>query len=267
MRTPWPATVRDIVQETPDVFTITVDKKEGMPTFSAGQFMMLYLFGYGESAISLAGDPKRLDFYTFTVRATGSVTDAIARLKPLDTIGLRGPYGNGWPLEHHRDIVMIAGGVGIASLRSTLFCIALERHHYRKVTLLYGARAPEDVIYKEELSYWKQFHIEIILTVDTAGESWHGHVGVVPSLVAQSLQEKVQPQIFICGPEVMIRFTIHELLRHLINKDDIYFAMERHMQCGTGMCGRCQMGTFFLCKDGPIFSYKELERWLWIKEL
>lgn len=252
--------IKEIVHETSDVFTLTL---EGDPIhFSPGQFNMLYHFGVGESAISIAGD------LVHTIRAVGSVTKQLQKLQIGDEIGLRGPFGTAWPLEKkHCDVLVIAGGIGLAPLRPALMHLAARKEDYQNVTLLFGVRHPEDIFYKNELEEWKKQGIRVETTVDHADLDWRGHVGVVTSLIQKNLKNPKNTLVMICGPEVMIKFSVQELLRDGIEEKNIFISLERNMQCAVGFCGHCQYGPHFVCKDGPVFSYEQLKHWLMIKEL
>lgn len=261
--------VKSILEETEDVFTLILTAKEDeIPPFLPGQFNMLYLFGFGEVPISISGDPGKKDELVHTVRSVGAVTKAMRRLKEGDEIGVRGPFGTGWPLlQKDCDVLLIAGGVGLAPLRSALLYLTAHKDQYKKVTLLYGTRTPQDILYKDELKQWEKLGVEIHISVDHADIDWSGHVGVITTLITKYLTSPQNTLVLLCGPEIMIKFSLQELLRTKINERAIYIAMERNMQCAVGFCGHCQYGPYFLCKDGPIFSYEQLKPWLSILEL
>lgn len=261
--------VTSVIQETQDVFTLALAvKEEKIPSFLPGQFNMLYLFGFGEVPISISGDPSKKDEVVHTVRSVGAVTKAMQKLKKGDEVGIRGPFGTSWPLtKKDCDVLVIAGGLGLAALRSALFYLAANRAQYKKITLLYGARTPDDIFYKNEIEQWKEQGIEVQVSVDQADASWQGHVGVITSLTSKHMPSPQNTLVLLCGPEIMIKFAVQELLRTKIDESAIYISMERNMQCAVGFCGHCQYGPYFLCKDGPIFSYEKLKTWLTIKEL
>lgn len=262
--------VNTITHEASDVFTLTLTAKEdpkGMP-FSPGQFNMLYHFGYGEAPISISGDPANPNVLIHTIRAVGSVTQRMQELKSGDEIGVRGPFGSDWPLVKKQcDVLVIAGGIGLAPLRPALLNLASHKDQYRNITLLYGTRNPNDIIFKKDLENWQKQGIKIETTVDYADVNWQGRVGVVTSLIKKNIKEPKNTLVFICGPEVMIKYAIQELLGASVEEKHVFISLERHMQCAVGFCGRCQYGPYFLCKDGPIFSYEKLQKWLMIKEL
>lgn len=270
MLTPHIYQVEEICHETADVFTLTLAKKNSREplSFLPGQFNMLYHFGYGEVAISISNDPYQSYPLRHTIRAVGSVTKRMQELKPGEEIGVRGPYGSHWPLiKKNCDILVIAGGIGLAPLTPLLFECARQRDKYQKVTLLYGSRSPEDIIFDAHLNNWREQGIDIELTVDRADVDWKGRVGVVTKMIKERIKDPNNTLVFICGPEIMIKFAIHELLGAQVDKNHIFASLERNMQCAVGFCGRCQYGPYFLCKDGPVFSYKQLEHWLMIREL
>lgn len=262
--------IKTIIHETSDVFTLHLTAKEGgggMPFFP-GQYNMLYSFGIGEVPISISGDPSNCDILLHTIRAMGSVTHAMQKLKAGDEIGVRGPFGRPWPLvKKDCDVMVIAGGIGLAPLRPVLVELAAQKNQYRDITLLYGARRPEEIIYKPDLESWQRQGIKVEITVDHADTNWQGQVGVVTHLIKKNIKNPTNTLVLICGPEIMIKFTMHELLGANVEENNIFMSLERHMQCSVGFCGRCQYGPYFLCKDGPVFSYAQLRNWLMIKEL
>lgn len=270
MQIPSPFTVRSIVHETDDVYTLTLQSSadgRGM-AFLPGQFNMLYQYGIGEAAISISGDPQGSHELVHTIRAVGSVTNSMRMLKIGDEIGVRGPYGGSWPLiKTGCDVVVIAGGIGLAPLRPALIELVRRKERYGDITLLFGARGPKEIIFHQDLKVWEEQGIKVRVTVDHADVSWSGRVGVVTTLIKTNVKNPANTLFLICGPEVMIKFAVHELLGLNVNIENIYMSLERNMQCAVGVCGRCQYGPYFLCKDGPVFSYEQLKHWLMIKEL
>ncbi|HVW51176.1 MAG TPA: FAD/NAD(P)-binding protein [Trinickia sp.] len=228
------------------------------PAFEPGQFNMLYVFGVGEAAISMSGD--RTDEHTFvhTVRNVGAVSGALARLEEGATIGLRGPFGTGWPVAaaEGSDIVIVAGGLGLAPLRPAIYDVLANRSRYGRVVILFGSRNPKEVLYRRELEQWrKRLDVQVEVTVDHADASWRGHVGVVPALVAGAAFDPRETVALVCGPEVMMRFTINALRDAGVPPNCIYLSMERNMKCAIGLCGHCQFGPTFVCKDGPVMRF------------
>lgn len=263
--------VKSLENETHDVFTLTLESEGEMSIsndFLPGQFNMLYQFGIGEVAISISGDPVNEKNLVHTIRAVGSVTRSLQKLIVGDQIGVRGPYGRPWPLFMKGcDVLIVAGGVGLAPLRSALYYLVAHQSDYRKISLLYGARSPEEIIYSKEMRQWEDRGIDVKITVDHANADWKGRVGVVTSLIDEQLQNRDKTLVLLCGPEIMLKIAMVELLRAQVKEDNIFLALERNMECAEGFCGHCQYGPYFLCKDGPIFSYNELRHWFNIKEL
>jgi len=257
---PSPFVIRRVQRETYDTFTIELepaDVPKEFP-FAAGQFNMLYVFGVGEIPISLSSDPGAAGTIKHTIRAVGTVTNALARLKRGDVLGIRGPYGTSWPLEEAAgsDVLIVTGGIGLAPLRPVLYQLFSQRKKYGKITMLYGVKTSKDILYRRELERWvKRFNIDVKVTIDKASEDWNGNVGVVTTLIPQTPLDPSRTIAMICGPEVMMRFTITELQKYGIGYASIFISMERNMKCGIGLCGHCQCGPIFMCKDGPIFRY------------
>lgn len=261
--------IASVEKETKDVFTLTLAPLEGtISSFMPGQFNMVYVFGFGEIALSISSDPKNTKELSHTIRAIGPVTMALQKLKIRDILGVRGPFGKPWPEPPKGDdVLVIAGGLGLAPLSPLLHTLAKDRKDYGKITLLYGARAPDDLFFQRQREAWNQLGIEIVVSVDKADTKWKGHVGVIPSLIANNLYSPYNTSVYLCGPEVMMQFSLHELNRYAIRSEKIFLSMERNMQCATGFCGHCQYGPYFLCKDGPVFCYENIKRYLAIKEL
>jgi NAD(P)H-flavin reductase len=229
---------------------------------------MLYLPGIGEAAISLSSDAAEPGQLEHTIRAAGSVTQALARLQSGDQVGVRGPFGSSWPLAACRghDLVIACGGIGLAPLRPVLCHIVRCRADYGRVLLLYGSRTPHDLLYTDEYETWRAAGVEIETTVDIASNDWRGNIGVVPVLFYRLRLHAQRTHVLTCGPEVMIHFVIFEALARRIPSNHIHLSMERNMSCAVGLCGRCQFGPAFVCKDGPVFTYKQLEHYLHVEE-
>ena len=259
-----PARVLRVVDESHDTFTVHLDMSDrsGGFHFAPGQFNMLYLYGIGEVPISVSGDPEEHAELVHTIRAVGSVTrpmrDAVARGEAL---GVRGPYGSVWPLEQARgrDVLIIAGGVGFAPLRSVVYHLVRHRAEYRHVTILYGTRTPADVIFHSDLARWRaQPDIAVFVTVDRAPSDWHSHVGVVIDLIGHAHFDPANTVAMICGPEVMMRFTVRELEHRGVPQERTFVSLERSMKCGVGLCGHCQVLPTFVCKNGPVYSHDKV---------
>jgi NAD(P)H-flavin reductase len=262
--------VRRVRRETPDTFTLEIEAANGDRTFSfaPGQFNMLYAFGVGEIAISISADPDD-KLLTHTTRVVGTVTKALGKLRAGDTLGVRGPFGSNWPVEQvtGHDVVVVAGGIGLAPLRGALEHLLRQRKQFGRLVLLFGVRTPEDVLYRRDLERWKNEGLQIYLTVDRATGSWGGHVGVVTSLISHAPFDPVTAVAMICGPEIMMRYTVLELQKRGLAEERIFLSMERNMKCAIGFCGHCQFGPEFICKDGPVFRYDRIKNWLGIREL
>ena len=253
------AAVRRVIWETDDTFTLLIDPPRGDGgtfAFSAGQFNMVYAFGTGESAISISSDPSRPNILAHTIHRVGTVTSALSRLRRGDTIGLRGPFGSSWPIEEAvgKDVCIAAGGIGLAPLRPVIYTLLRRRKDFGRIMILYGSRSPLDLLYRVELEDWsKAPNTEVIITVDRGDSSWKGHIGVVTSLFSYLKMDTPSTLAMVCGPEVMMKYTCEELERRGLSAERIYLSMERNMKCGIGLCGHCQFGPKFICKDGPVF--------------
>jgi NAD(P)H-flavin reductase len=262
--TPRPYQVRERHKENADTFTLDMTPANGpaSPAFAAGQFNMLYVFGVGEIPISISGDPGATDLLCHTTRAVGTVTRALSELRPGDMLGVRGPFGAAWPLAEAtgRDVVIIAGGIGLAPLRSALYRMLAQREQYGKIVLLYGVRTQEDMLYRRELEQWRaRFDLEVYLTVDRGTGRWRGNVGVVTTLIPHAPFDPSETLAMVCGPEVMMRFTVQALQVRGVAAERIYLSLERNMKCATGFCGHCQLGPHFICRDGPVFRYDRIQ--------
>jgi NAD(P)H-flavin reductase len=259
--------VQRIRWETSDTFSLDLSPSAGgdIPAFEAGQFNMLYRYGVGEVAISISGDPARRDLLTHTTRAVGTVTRALSNLKVNDVLGVRGPFGTGWPVEAGRgkDIVIVAGGIGLPPLRPAMYRVLARREDFNHVVLLYGARTPADVLYRKELEQWRaQFDLDVFVTVDRATGNWRGSVGLVTQLIGRAPFDPLNTIAMVVGPEVMMRFTTMELEKRGVSDDNIYVSLERNMKCAIGLCGHCQFGPLFVCKDGPVFRHSQVKHLL-----
>jgi len=256
--------IRQLRDETGDAFTLEIEpiNAGNRCSFVPGQFNMLYVFGVGEVPISISSDPVADKSLEHTTRVVGLVTSAMRQLKHGDIIGVRGPFGNHWPLAGAigRDVVIVADGIGLAPLRPALYQLIANREKYRRIVLVYGSRAPEDLLYRDELEQWRdKSDLEIYVTVDRASTDWRGNVGIVSTLLARAPFDPSNVVAMVCGPEVMMRFAVIELLKRGVTPDRTHVFVQRNMKCAIGFCGHCQYGPHFICKDGPIFRFDAVE--------
>ena len=268
---PQPYLVTRVRREAHDVTTLELIPTIGeRPAFEPGQFNMLYAFGIGEVAISMSGDPSLSRSYVHTVRNVGAVSGAVAALKSGAILGLRGPFGTAWPTQaaEGSDVVIVAGGLGLAPLRPAIYQVLAHRERYGRVAILYGSRSPGDILYHREVERWRRrLDVDIAVTVDHADATWHGNVGVVPKLIPRSAFDPQNTIAMICGPEVMMRFTAAALQEAGLSSEHIYLSMERNMKCAVGLCGHCQFGPHFICKDGPVMRYDRIAEILAVREI
>ncbi|MGZ6702466.1 MAG: FAD/NAD(P)-binding protein [Solirubrobacteraceae bacterium] len=267
---PTPFEVVGRRQETPDTWTLELASCSGEPLpFRPGQFTMISAAGAGEVPISISGDPDADERLVHTVRAVGFATEAICAAQPGGRLSVRGPFGRPWPVEiaDGADVVVAAGGIGLAPLRPAILALLSRRERYGRLVLLYGGRSPDQLLYADELEDWAARGMEVLVTVDSAGPEWLGHIGVVTRLVRRARLESTNVVAMTCGPEVMMRFTVAALRDAGIGAERLYASMERNMQCGVGHCGHCQLGPTLVCRDGPVYRWDELEQWLLIREL
>lgn len=238
--------------------------------FRPGQFNMLYLPGVGESAISLSADPRSHVTWAHTVRTAGNVTQTLAKLGVGGSLGLRGPFGSCWPLDQAigKDLILVAGGIGLPPLRPVIYEIAARRDEFASVAVLYGARTPDTLLYQAEYDAWRKAGIDLHLTADMSGTGWNGAVGVVPLLLDRlPLADAARTQVWMCGPEVMLKYTVKSALRRGIHTGNLWLSMERNMQCAIGLCGHCQLGPEFVCRNGPVFPWNRMAPYLDVKGL
>lgn len=223
--------------------------------FQAGQFNMLYAFGVGEVAISIVSDPDEPEFLDHTIHIVGRTTRVIGRMQIGDTLGIRGPYGQGWPMDaaREKDVLIITGGLGCAPVVGAIEYMFQRREQYGAIKILHGVKAPHDLLYRERFDAWRRHpNTEVHLTSDEPGKTWHYHIGVVTELFDQVNLNPDRTLVMMCGPEIMMRVASNTLSRRGLRPDQMYVSLERHMECGIGLCGHCQLGPFFLCKDGPV---------------
>ncbi|MET0758629.1 MAG: FAD/NAD(P)-binding protein [Mycobacterium sp.] len=269
---PVPYRVCDRVAENRDSATLSLKPvREPLPAPRPGEFMMMYAFGVGEIAVSVSGVPTATDtFITHTIRSVGAVSRALHDAQPGTVIGMRGPLGTNWGLAdaEGRDLVIVAGGVGLAPLRPVVLGALAERDRFGRVTLIVGARSRDDFLFGEELADWARGgSIDVHLTVDVPVQGWPGEVGFVTEPLRRVPLRPDRTTAFLCGPEPMMRNGATELLRKGMAASNIRVSLERNMQCGIGWCGHCQLGPLLLCRDGPVVGYDVAEPLLRVKEL
>ncbi len=261
--------ISDRQEETHDTVSIMLEPAgEPIGDFRPGQFTMLYAFGVGEIPISVSG-PAGSPTLIQTIRAVGAVSTALCTARAGQVVGVRGPFGTGWneTTAVGQDLLLVAGGIGLAPLRPALLAALRERQRYRRVVVLIGARSPAELVFASELASWRENGAEVEVTVDKADASWPGNVGVVTQLIGRVGLESARTTALICGPEVMMRLTARTLLAAGVTAASIRVSLERNMQCGTAECGHCQLGPLLLCRDGPVVSYTVAEPLMAIREL
>lgn len=272
---PWVPVPHRVVErrsETADTATLVLapEAPTAAAGFQPGQFNMLYAFGVGEIAVSISGDPADPARLLHTVRAAGRSSRAVAQAPTGSVLGVRGPYGRGWPLEAAigKDVLVIAGGLGLPPLRPLLYRLIADRARFGRIEVIYGARTPEDLVYYEEVQRWRarpDLHFQT--TVDRAGRAWPGDVGVVTQRLPDAEFDAQNTAAFLCGPEIMMRLGARAIEARGVPAGSIWLSLERNMKCAVGLCGHCQFGPDFVCRNGPVFRYAEIRRCLEIREL
>ena len=263
---PYKATVIEVVKETANIMTfrVVLDDPEEMKNFKfePGQVGQLSLFGAGEATFVINSPPTRMDYLQFSVMKVGEVSARLHSLKAGDKVGVRAPLGNAFPYEamKGKDIVFIGGGIGMAPLRTLLLYMLDNRDDYGRISLLYGARSPQDMAYSYETEEWlKRDDLTTVLTIDREAEGWAHKVGLIPNILLEMNPSPKNTIAITCGPPIMIKFTIQALKQLKFDDAQIYTTLEKRMKCGIGICGRCNIGTKYVCIDGPVFSYAELQ--------
>jgi NAD(P)H-flavin reductase len=268
---PVPYVVAEKRQDLADTWTLELEPADGdgVAAFGPGQFSMLYAFGAGEVPISVSGGGEAGGRVGHTIRAVGAATSSLCAIEPGAQVGLRGPFGNSWPLAEAEggDVAVVCGGIGLAPLRLALNGLLANRDSYRAVSLLYGARTPDEMLYPGELQRWREAGISVATTVDSAPGDWDGRVGLVTTLIPEAGFEGERTTAFVCGPEVMMRFVSQALQDRGVSADRIHVSLERNMKCAVGHCGHCQLAHRFVCKDGPVFPVGRIGTLLGVREL
>jgi NAD(P)H-flavin reductase len=260
------ATISKIIQETPNIksFQVVFNDPEKMKSFcfEPGQVGQLSVFGVGESTFVINSSPTRMECLQFSVMKAGEVTSALHELSEGDQVGVRGPLGNWFPYEAMKGkrILFIGGGIGLAPLRTLILFMLDNRKDYEDITVVYGARTPPDLCYKDDLKEWEERQdVNLILTVDAPYEGWEKRVGLVPNVLKEVAPSPQETIAITCGPPIMIRFTLQALSQLKFADEQVITTLEKRMKCGIGICGRCNIGTKYVCKDGPVFSLSQLK--------
>ena len=262
---PLPARILHIKDENFNTYTIRLriedETARNRYRWAPGQFNMLYVPGVGEAAISISSDPENPVELEHTIRVVGSVTRAIKKRGEGGMIGLRGPFGTSWPTENIKDknVVMVAGGIGLAPIRPMIFWLLRHRDRCKRVMLLYGCRSPEDRVFARELEAWEENSgIDVLVTVDNATGNWTGPVGVVTHLLSRIRVDAEHTTVMVCGPKILNRAAAWQFLQLHVRPEQVYVSLERNMNCGFGECGHCQYGSKFVCRDGPVFRFADI---------
>ena len=260
------AEIVERIQESHNIFTLrlsfTNPQIHNTYTFMPGQFNMLYMFGLGEVPISIVSDPKHDDLFDHTIRIVGRITRAMANLKQGDKIGVRGPYGRGWPIKQYRDknIVLVTGGLGCAPSVSVIHYVLNRRDQYKQLTILQGVKKSSDLIWRKQYEQWSKMpNTQVLLAADVAQKDWNWVEGPVTQLFDEAHISGGDSLAMMCGPEPMMIASANELMNRGFTDKDIWLSMERNMQCAIGQCGHCQYGKHFVCRDGPVFPYSDLK--------
>ncbi|MBE6776230.1 MAG: hydrogenase [Ruminococcaceae bacterium] len=262
---PQVGVITDIRQETPDVKTFRVNAPEGGKLFEhmPGQCAMLYAPGIGEAMFSITSSPTNKEYQEFSIKKCGVLTDYLHNLQVGDEITVRGPYGNAFPVETElkgKDLLFVAGGIGLAPLRSVINYVLDNRENYGKVDILYGSRSADDLVQLKEIKekWMKAKDVNVYLTIDRPQDGWDGHVGFVPAYLKE-LELSCDKTVLVCGPPIMIKFVLAALTEMGFSKEQAYTTLELRMKCGVGKCGRCNIGSKYVCKDGPVFRCDEVD--------
>lgn len=257
------------IQETPTIFTLrlrfTDPRLQKKYSFQPGQFNMLYLYGVGEVAISIVSDPENDELYDHAIRIVGRITKGLAQLKQGDYLGVRGPFGYGWPMQKalQKDVIIITGGLGCAPVVSAVNYIVQRRAHYNRIIIMQSVKHSDDLIFRERYEQWQQMpNTEVYLAADKAAKDWPWQIGRVTDMIQNLKLNAANTVAMLCGPEIMMQVTAQELIKKQLAEENIYLSMERNMACAIGHCGHCQFGGLFICKNGPVLAYSALKELL-----
>ena len=259
---PRTAIVLDSREEAQGIQTLTLalldEKMREIPfSFFPGQFVEVSVFGVGEAAISISSNPSEKGQFEISVKNVGNVTNALSNMKKGSFVGIRGPFGNSYPIEDAfgKNVILLGGGIGIAPMKSTLLSILQQRKNFKKIFLFYGAKCAEELCYQNEFEEWRKNGVEVLVTLDKTCATWKGSVGLITELMKKTKLPSGNSMVFCCGPPAMIKFSVEELLKKGFKEEDVYVSLERLMQCGTGKCGHCMIHEKYVCLDGPVFRY------------
>jgi len=264
---PLTAKVLEVIRESDSIFTLRLQLLEPderhLYSFLPGQFNMLYLFGVGEVPISIVSDPQDDEVIDHTIRIVGRVTQGLAQLKPGDQVGLRGPFGRGWPLSqaHNQDLLIVTGGLGCAPVVAAINYALKRPELYGQISIVQGVKHSDDLIWQERYEHWRRLpQVQVLLAADESGPAWPFHTGRITELLDQVTTDLANAVAMLCGPEGMMAAAAERLLALGLSPEQIYLSLERNMQCAVGHCGHCQFGADFICKDGPVFCYPEVRQ-------
>jgi len=258
---PIEAVVVEVISETPTIRTIRFKPKEEI-TFVTGQFVEITVPGVGEAPFTPSSKPSVKDVMEVTVMKVGKVTEKVHELQVGDTIGVRGPFGQGYPLDEFKgkEVLVVGGGCGFAPLRSLMYALFERSEDFKKLFFRGGCRTPKELVYKDETEEWaKRKDLNIKLTVDKGDDRWKGHVGVVTTILGDVKMDYKHGIAIVCGPPIMMKFATLKLIEMGFKEENLYLSMEKNMSCGIGKCGHCRLGTYYACKDGPVFQYSKIK--------
>ncbi len=258
---PIEAVIEDVRAETGTIKTFRIRPKEQL-TFETGQFVELTIPGEGEAPFTPSSDPAIRERMEITIMKAGRITTMLHEIKPGSTIGVRGPFGKGYPIAEFKggEILIVGGGVGLAPLRSLIFRLFSSINDYKKLVIRYGARSPADIVYKESIPQWsKKERVDFVTSVDMGDETWKGNVGLVTTILKDLPLNCQEAKAIVCGPPIMMKFTTFKLIDEGFKPQNIYLSMEKNMSCGLGKCGHCRLGRFYVCKDGPVMTFDKVK--------
>lgn len=258
---PIEAVIEDIKEETPSIKTFCIRPKAEV-IFKTGQFVELTLPGCGEAPFTPSSDPQVKEKMEITIMKAGRITSMLHEINSGSKIGVRGPFGKGYPIEEfkHKEVLIVGGGVGLAPLRSLIFTLFASLNDYKKIVIRYGARSSQDIVYKESIPIWqKKSGIDFVTTVDIGDSTWKGNVGLVTTILKDLPLNCIESKAIVCGPPIMMKFTAFKLLDNGFKPENIYLSMEKNMSCGLGKCGHCRLGRLYVCKDGPVIAFDKIK--------